>query len=198
MTSAASSRIRRRIRYAQFDMASENRVQKGSLNRERMSCSEQLRSGTYQNTQDWASGVGVSPSGRFKVIEEALPKKRLISSEGIRWDLARTLLIVCGGLMLAILLAELASIGASSVQIRKLEEKIEAVQLKNKNLEANLAVSAGDISVCTEAIKLNMISSSGAKTITLTAPQDASMLLIQTGPDTSEENPEVRASASSY
>ena len=189
MTTAVSGRIRRSYRYTQFELRSDNRVQQGSLQRERITCSDKMSGKSFQNTQDWTGTVGISPSGRFQVIEEALPKKRLISKEGIRWDLARVLLIVLAGILLAVLLAEFASIGASSVQIRKLEDKIEAVQNKNEKLRSELAVTAGDISVCTEAVKLNMISSNGAKTITLSAPQNASMLLAESGTATIQGNP---------
>lgn len=195
MTTAVLKKIRRNYRYSRFELQNNHRVQNGSLQRERMTCSGQLPQEPFQNTQDWVSGVGISPSGRFQVIETAQPRKKLISAEGIRWDLARVLMILLAGLMAAFLLAEIASIGATSIQIRRLEEKIEAVQQKNEALQAELERSAGDVSVCTEAVRLNMISSNGAKTITLTAPQGASMLPVESGAESAQAGGEVRASA---
>ena len=194
MTTAVSARVRRSVRYSRFEIRNENRVRNGSLQRERITVSDQMQAESFPNVQDWTGRMGVSPSGRFQVIEDVRPKKKLISREGIRWDFASALLIAVAGLIAALLLAELASIGASSVQIRKLEEKIEAVQKMNEGLQAELAVTAGDISVCTEAVKLNMISSNGAKTILLEAPSEASMLLVQTSAGTDTE---LRASAPS-
>ena len=39
-------------------------------------------------------------------------------------------------------------------------------------LKQELSISAGDATVCTEAVKLNLISAYGATPITLTAPQE--------------------------
>ena len=47
------------------------RQQTASLHRQRMSCSDSVKS--FTNTQDWTGGMGISPSGRFQVIEEAAP-----------------------------------------------------------------------------------------------------------------------------
>ena len=41
-------------------------------------------------------------------------------------------------------------------------------------MKQELELSAADISVCTEAVKLNLISAYGAQTITLTAPPELS------------------------
>ena len=62
------------------------RMQTNSLHRQRMTCSDSMQ--TFTNTQDWTSGLGMSPSGRFRVVEEAKPKRRMFSREGIRWDAA--------------------------------------------------------------------------------------------------------------
>ena len=129
------------------------------------------------------------------MIEEARPKQKWFGAEGIRWDAARFLLILGASLMFAVLLAVLASIGASDLQIQKLQDKISAVEQKNEKLQAELAASTGDISVCTEAIKLNMISSNGARTLTLTAPQGAGMLLVEAARDPGEPGTEIRGQA---
>ena len=67
------------------------RMQMNSLHRQRMTCSDSMQ--TFTNTQDWTNGLGMSPSGRFRVIEEAKPKRRMFSREGIRWDASWILLI---------------------------------------------------------------------------------------------------------
>lgn len=195
MTASVQARIRRSVRYSRFDMEQDNRVRQGSLQRERISWNEKTGRDAFRNTQDWVNGVGVSPSGRFQVIEEARPKQKWFGAEGIRWDAARFLLILGASLMFAVLLAVLASIGASDLQIQKLQDKISAVEQKNEKLQAELAASTGDISVCTEAIKLNMISSNGARTLTLTAPQGAGMLLVEAARDPGEPGTEIRGQA---
>ena len=46
--------------------------------------------------------MGVSPSGQFRVIEETKPKRRAVSGEGLRWDLAGAALSVAGIILLAL------------------------------------------------------------------------------------------------
>jgi hypothetical protein len=77
----------------------------------------------------------------------------------------------------AILLADVAGIGRSARTITKLNNRIEMVGEKNEDMQARLAVSANDISVCTEAVKLNLISSGGAQSIRLSAPANATLML---------------------
>ena len=52
---------------------------------------------------------------------------------------------------------------------------------RNEQLQAELAYSAGDVSVCTEAVKHNLISGYGARTIVLTAPIQASAVTAEVG-----------------
>ena len=148
------------------------RQQVNSLHRQRMTCSNSMR--TFTNTQDWTNGMGISPSGRFQVIEEARPKRKAISRDGIRWDVAwiivAAIVLLCG----AILVADLAGISISSRTIGRLDSKIADMTKRNDLLKQELELSASDVSVCTEAVKLNLISGYGAQTITLTAPQEIS------------------------
>ena len=55
--------------------SSDERMQVNSLHRQRMTCSDSMQ--TFTNTQDWTGGLGVSPSGRFRVIEETKPKRKI-------------------------------------------------------------------------------------------------------------------------
>ncbi len=146
-----------------------------SARRARMT--DRLSEDRFPNTQDWSVKAGVSPSGRFQVVEEPRHRTALISAAGIRWDLARVMLMVIGSVMIIVLLVMLATIGSSSLQIRQLDEKISAVEEYNEQLRGKVAAHSGDISVCTEAVRLNLISSSGARTIQLTAPQGANLML---------------------
>lgn len=163
-----------------------------SARRARMT--DRLREDRFPNTQDWSVKAGVSPSGRFQVVEEPRKRTALISAAGIRWDAARTVLMVTGSLMIVVLLVMLATIGSSSMQIRQLDEKISAVEQYNEEMRGKLAAQSGDISVCTEAVRLNLISSSGAQTIRLTAPQGARLTL--SGEETGGEEHAARAMAS--
>jgi len=148
------------------------RQQVNSLHRQRMTCSDSMRS--FTNTQDWMNGMSMSPSGRFRVVEEAQPKRKLFSRDGIRWDAAWIILAVTAVLCAAILLADVAGMGIGTRTIGRLDSKIADLTRRNDLMKQELELSAADISVCTEAVKLNLISAYGAQTITLTAPAELS------------------------
>ena len=148
------------------------RQQVNSLHRQRMTCSSSLQA--FTNTQDWTGGMGLSPSGRFRVVEEAKPKQKLFSREGMRWDAAWVAIAAVAVLCVFILIADLAGMGIGTRSISRLESKIEDMGRRNDELKQQLAISAGDVSVCTEAVKLNLISGYGAQTIRLTVPYEMS------------------------
>jgi len=147
------------------------RQQQADIHRSRMTCSASLPS--FHQTQDWAGGL--TASNRIPVIEETKPKQRLISSDGIRWSAAVTALIIVGVLLLAFLVVDVTSIGAGGRTITKLNSSIRELESKNERLQAEIELQAGSSSVCTEAVKLNLISSNGARTIRLTAPVNAQL-----------------------
>ena len=147
------------------------RQQQADIHRARMTCSASVPS--FHQTQDWTGGM--TASTRIPVIEETQPRKRLISSEGIRWDAAVTLLVIIGIVLAFLLVSDVASIGAGGRAITKLNASIRDLEARNERLQAEIDLTAGDNSVCTEAIKLNLISSGGAKTIRLTAPVNAQL-----------------------
>ncbi len=148
------------------------RQQVNSLHRQRMTCSASVS--PFTNTQDWTNGMGMSPSGRFRIVTEAQPRRKVFSREGIRWDAAWAMLGVTIFLCAAILLADVAGIGLGARSISRLDRKIEDKVKYNEELKQSLAVKAGDATVCTEAVKLNMISGYGAPTVCLTVPQEMS------------------------
>ena len=147
------------------------RQQQADIHRSRMTCSASLPS--FHQTQDWTGGL--TPSGRIPVIEEAKPRKRLISSEGIRWDAAIAALVIIGVLLTILLAVDLACIGTSARAVTKLNSSIHDLEEKNERIQAEIDMTTGSASVCTEAIKLNLISSNGARTIRLTAPVNAQL-----------------------
>ena len=147
------------------------RQQQADIHRSRMTCSASLPS--FHQTQDWTGGI--SASNRIPVIEETKPKQRLISSEGIRWSAAVTALIIVGVLLMAFLVVDVTNIGAGGRTITKLNSSIRDLETKNERLQAEIELQAGSSSVCTEAVKLNLISSNGARTIRLTAPVNAQL-----------------------
>ncbi len=149
------------------------RQQQADIHRSRMTCSASLPS--FHQTQDWTGGL--TPSGRIPVIEEAKPRKRLISSEGIRWDAAVAALVIIGVLLVVLLTVDLACIGTSSRAVTKLNSSIHDLEAKNERIQAEIDTTTGSASVCTEAIKLNLISSNGARTIRLTAPVNAQLTI---------------------
>ena len=153
----------------------ERRQQQTDIRRSRMTCSARLPS--YTQAQDWTGSAGVSPSGRFQVIEERRPKVPLISRDGIRWDAALAFLVALGVVLAAFLLADLAGIGTGSRILSKLDTKIAAVEDRNLELREELALSGGSVAVCTEAVKMDLISSNGARTIRITAPEETRMTL---------------------
>ena len=147
------------------------RQQQADIHRSRMTCSASLPS--FHQTQDWTGGI--SASNRIPVIEETKPRQRLISSEGIRWSAAVTALIIVGVLLMAFLVVDVTNIGAGGRTITKLNSSIRDLETKNERLQAEIELQAGSSSVCTEAVKLNLISSNGARTIRLTAPVNAQL-----------------------
>ena len=147
------------------------RQQQADIHRSRMTCSASLPS--FHQTQDWTGGL--SASNRIPVIEETKPRQRLISSEGIRWSAAVTALIIVGVLLMAFLVVDVTNIGAGGRTITKLNSSIRDLETKNERLQAEIELQAGSSSVCTEAVKLNLISSNGARTIRLTAPVNAQL-----------------------
>lgn len=149
------------------------RQQQADIHRSRMTCSASLPS--FHQTQDWTGGL--IDSGRHPVIEEAKPRKRLISADGIRWDAALTALVLIGILLTVILVVDVAGIGTSSRMIGKLNTSIRDLENKNSQVQAEIEMSASGASVRTEAVKLNLISSNGAKTIRITASVNAYLTL---------------------
>ena len=116
----------------------------------------------------------MSPSGRFRVIEEAKPKQKAFSREGIRWDAAWAVSAAVIVLCVVILLTDTAGMGISTRSISRLDAKIADQGRRNDLLKQELDISAGDVSVCTEAVKLNLISGYGARTVQLTVPNEIS------------------------
>lgn len=175
--SEMTARIRNRLqdsvinwqerRYQQADF----RQQQADIHRSRITCSDSLPS--FHQTQDWTSGM--SASKRIPVIEEARPKQRLISSDGIRWDAAIAALVIIAILLTILLASDLVSIGAGGRTITKLNASIRDLETRNERLQAEIDLTASGTSVCTEAVKLNLISSGGARTIRLTAPVNAQL-----------------------
>ena len=154
---------------------SEERQQHADIRRSRMTCSADLPG--IRQTQDWTGGMAMSPSGRFQVIEERKPKARIISGDGIRWNIALTILVLVGVILCVVLLADLAGMGNSGRMIAKLNSKIHTVESKNEDLKLELEMSTDSAAVCTGAVRMDPISSNGAQTVRLTAPQDATITL---------------------
>lgn len=179
MTEIARMRNRLQDRWISWqeerDRQDERRQQQTDIRRSRMTCSAQLPS--YTKAQDWTGSMGISPSGQFKVIEERRPKAPLLSRDGIRWDAALAVLVILGVVLAAFLLADLAGIGTGSRILNKLESKIASVENRNLQLRDELAVSGGSMAVRTEAVKMDLISSNGARTIRITAPEETRMTL---------------------
>ena len=153
-----------------YSRRTNERQQVNSLHRQRMTCSDSMRS--FTNTQDWMNGMSISPSGRFQVVEEIRPKQKTFSREGIRWNVAWIILFVVVFLCAAVLTADVAGMGLGSRSIGRLNSKIADLTRRNNELKQEVELNSADVSVCTEAVKLNLISGSGAQTILLTAPQE--------------------------
>ena len=153
----------------------ENRQQQAVLHRERITCADTVRFDTQ--SQDWTGSMGISPSGRFQVIESAKPKRNVFSSEGLRWDVAWIVIIAVAVLCLAILLGNLAGVGMEDRALGKLNKKIAEMADKNDKLQTEIALRNNDASVYTEAVKLNLVSSNGVQTIRLTAPEEAKLTI---------------------
>ena len=188
MTTASAGRIRRSVRFAQV----EHQGPQAQGKRQRFTEADHLDARAYQQTQDWTCGVGESPSGRFRVVEKD-SRKKPVSREGIRKDLGRAGLIILAAALVMTLVVEAAAIGITRLSVRKLDTPIEAMEARNEELRETLERSSVDISVCTEAVKMNLVSAGGVTPILLTAPEGARMVLTQTQAET--ENADIRASA---
>ena len=152
---------------------SEFRVQDVDIYRQRMRCADSVRFDT--SPQIWTGSMQMSPSGRFQVIEEARPKRKIVSAEGVRWDAAVIAIIAVVILCTAILLGDLANMGTGTRTISRLENQIAGSTEYNAELQRELAQIANDVTVCTEAVKLNLISSNAVQTIRLTVAADTNM-----------------------
>ena len=193
MTMAASGRIRRSVRFARLEEQDGVRRTEAMPRRQRMTVADHLESRSFPNEQDWTGGMGISPSGRFRVVENNGRRERVLSRKGIRQDWAKMALIVFAAMLAVALLVELAAIGSGQIAIQRINKSIESVEVRNEDLRGALARSSGDISVCTEAVKLNLVSSNGVRPISLTAPEGARMVL--TDNRTAPETADMRASA---
>ncbi len=142
------------------------REQHADIRRSRMTCSA-----TLEQVQDWTGGIAAFPAGRRRVVEEREAKPRAISGKGIRWNLAVIALALVSAIFGAILLADLAGMGTGSRNITRLNGKIEAVESRNAQLQEQIALSGNSASIRTEAVKLDLISSAGARTVRLEVPQ---------------------------
>lgn len=193
-----TARIRNRLQDGVIDWQERRfrktdfRQQQADIHRSRMTCSASLPS--FHQTQDWTGSL--TASNRIPVIEETKPKQRLISSEGIRWDAAVAALVIIGVLLVILLAADLTSIGASGRIITKLNTSVRDLEAKNERIQAQIDLAAGSASVCTEAVKLNLISSGGARTIRLTAPVNA-QLTVSTA-EKAAENADLEGRLTSY
>ena len=166
------------------------RQQQADIHRSRMTCSSSLK------PQDWTGGMAMSPSGRFRVIEERKPRIPAVSGDGIRWNVALTVLILASLILCAILLADLAGMGNSGRMIAKLGSRIQTIETRNEELKTELEMCTDSATVCTGAVKMDLISSNGAQTIRLTAPQEARITL--TSASEAAENADLEIRMMSY
>ena len=193
-----TARIRNRLQDGMIDWQERRfrktdfRQQQADIHRSRMTCSASLPA--FHQTQDWTGGL--TESKRIPVIEETKPMQRLISSEGIRWDAAIAALVIIGVLLTVLLAADLAGIGSGGRVITKLNASVRELEAKNERIQAEIDLAAGSASVCTEAVKLNLISSTGARTIRLTAPVNA-QLTVSTA-EKAAENADLEGRLTSY
>lgn len=193
-----TARIRNRLQDGMIDWQERRfrktdfRQQQADIHRSRMTCSASLPA--FHQTQDWTGSL--TASNRIPVIEETKPKQRLISSEGIRWDAAVAALIIVGVLLVILLAADVTSIGTGGRVIAKLNTSVRELEAKNERIQSEIDLTAGSASVCTEAVKLNLISSTGAKTIRLTAPVNAQLTLSTA--EKAAENADLEGRLTSY
>ena len=191
MTMAASGRIRRSVRFAKLE--SQSRKTEVYPRRQRMTVADHLETSSFQNSQDWTGSLGISPSGRFQIVENSGKQKRILTRDGIRQDWGRNCLMILAAILTVSILLEMAVLGAGKLRIQKLNSNIAAIEERNEALRASLARSSEDVSVCTEAVKLNLVSSNGVRPILLTAPSGARMVLVE---ESAAESGGIRLSAS--
>lgn len=150
-------------------------VRFSDVRRERMNCS--LDPEKLYRVQDWTRNtVEMEKCIPVQPVREAKATQKLFTREGIRWTPAVWGLSLLAALLLAVLLIDLAGMGQTGKQIEKLNRKIATVTSANEQLKWELSLSDSDMSVLTEAVKLNLVSS-GSNIIKLYAPTDATLSL---------------------
>jgi len=89
-----------------------------------------------------------------------------------------------------------AGIGTSSRMINRLNTSIRDLENKNEQVKEEIELNANGASIRTEAVKLNLISSGGAKTIRVTAPVNAQLTLSTA--EQAAENADLEGRMTSY
>lgn len=161
------------------------------LNRrgERMTCSayvpEMLDDGVYY----YANPIPDQPARprrrrserRNAVSSRDTGRIRLVSRDGMKGTLACVVMaaLVCT-LGIACLVGRSQVIEAGK-RVNNVQARIDAVTLRNEELETELAVSAAEVNVSYQAVQMGMISAKGVNVIYLTAPENANLILSGSG-----------------
>lgn len=160
-----------------------------NLRGERMTCSayvpQMLDDGVYY----YANPIPDQPARprrrrserRNAISSRDTGRIRLVSRDGVKGTLACVIMaaLVCT-LGIACLVGRSQVIEAGK-RVNNVQARIDAVSLRNEELETELAVSAAEVNVSYEAVQMGMISAKGVNVIYLTVPENANLILSNSG-----------------
>lgn len=101
---------------------------------------------------------------------------RAVSRDGMRGTAALMALMMLVCVLGAACLVDYSQVLEAGKRVSRIQDRIDAISLRNEELETELALSAAEVNVSYEAVQLGMISARGVSVIYLTAPENANMI----------------------
>lgn len=168
---------------------SYGKVADKNLRGERMTCSAYVPQMQEDGVYYYANPIPDQPARprrrraerRNAISSHDTGRIRLVSRDGVKGTLACVILaaLVC-------VLGVVSLVGRSQVieagkRVSTVQARIDAVTLRNEELETELAMSAAEVNVSYQAVQMGMISAKGVNVIYLTAPENAELILSSEG-----------------
>lgn len=101
---------------------------------------------------------------------------RAVSRDGVRGTAALMALMLLTCALGAACLVDYSQVLEAGKRVSRIQDRIDAISLRNEELEMELAMSAAEVNVSYQAVQLGMISARGVNVIYLTAPENANMI----------------------
>lgn len=114
---------------------------------------------------------------RHPVTVQQPEKTSVFSAQGIRWDAASALLLVILAIFGLLLVFEGGNMIATQKRVEELQAEYDRVIASNQEMEANLSRQTNASTIGYQAVNVGLISTTGAKPISLTVPEEAMMTM---------------------